>query len=565
MLHTNPKRSALYVLSGLIVLVLQLGLTGSALTAPTPKGSSPGPVSQTNSNASRTQHIQPVPDGLSADDWASIQSQIAAEPYRTDAAAVDPLVQQAYLKASNTGVKDYFGYAVAVSGDTVVVGAPYEDSQATGVNGDQSDNAASDSGAAYVFVRSGTTWSQQAYLKASNTETDDNFGYAAAIDGDTLVVGAVGESSKATGVNGDQSDDAAGGAGAAYVFIRSGTTWSQQAYLKASNTGAGDEFGWSVAISGDMVVVGAFAEDSNATGVNGDQGDNSAKTAGAAYVFVRNDGVWSQQAYLKASNTEAFDYFGESVSISGDTVVVGADGEDSRATRVNGDQSDNTANGAGAAYVFVRSGVTWSQDAYLKASNTGEDDYFGYTVAIGGDTIIVGAPLEGSQDSGAAYVFVRNGPVLSQQEFLRWSQQAYLRASNIEAGDNFGYAVAIDGDTVVVGALYEDSQATGVNGDQNDNSADSAGAAYVFKHSGATWSQQAYLKASNTGAGDLFGYAVAIAGKTVVAGAYGEASRAMGVNGKQNDNTADISGAAYTFDGEHLLEFRYLYLPVVSK
>ena len=172
-----------------------------------------------------------------------------------------------------------------------------------------------------------------------------------AISGDTVVVGAVDEASSATGVNGNGLDDSARGAGAAYVFFRSGGSWTQQAYLKASNTGAGDAFGFSVAISGDTVVVGAVGEASNATGVNGNGGDNSADEAGAAYVFVRSGGSWTQQAYLKASNTGAGDQFGASVAIFGDTVVVGAYGEDSNATGVNGNEGDNSAADAGAAYV----------------------------------------------------------------------------------------------------------------------------------------------------------------------------------------------------------------------
>ena len=198
---------------------------------------------------------------------------------------IDPLLQQAYLKASNTGSGDVFGYSVAVSGDTVVVGAWGESSSATGVNGNQNDNSAANAGAAYVFTRSGTTWSQQAYLQASNTNAHDQFGTSVAVSGDTVVVGANYESSNATGVNGDGSDDSVPQAGAGYVFTRSGTTWSQQAYLKASNTGMGGGFGISVAVSGDTVVVGANYESSNATGVNGNQSDNSAWAAGAAYIF----------------------------------------------------------------------------------------------------------------------------------------------------------------------------------------------------------------------------------------------------------------------------------------
>jgi trimeric autotransporter adhesin len=269
---------------------------------------------------------------------------------------IDPTAQQAYLKAPVTPTNsfDNFGTSVAISGDTVVIGANREDSNATGVNGNQANDIGFQSGAAYVFVRTGSTWSQQAYLKASNTGIGDNFGWSVAISGDTVVVGADLEGSNATGVNGNQDDNSALGSGAAYVFVRSGTTWFQQAYLKASNSGALDNFGGFVAISGDTVVVGADNEDSDATGVNGNQFDNSAFDAGAAYVFVRTGTTWTQQAYLKASNTGIGDNFGWSVAISGDTVVVGAEQEDSNATGVNGNQADNSALDAGAAYVFVR-------------------------------------------------------------------------------------------------------------------------------------------------------------------------------------------------------------------
>ena len=173
---------------------------------------------------------------------------------------------------------------MAVSGDTVVIGAPAEDSNATGINGDQTDNSATDAGAAYVFVRNGATWSQQAYLKASNTDAGDAFGYSVAVSGDTAAVVALAEDGNATGINGDQTDNSAPNAGAAYVFVRNGATWSQQAYLKASNTDAGDFFGDSVAVSGDTVVVGVARESSSATGVNGDQTNNSAVSSGAAYI-----------------------------------------------------------------------------------------------------------------------------------------------------------------------------------------------------------------------------------------------------------------------------------------
>lgn len=442
---------------------------------------------------------------------------------------IDPLVQQAYIKASDTGAGGEFGFAVSLSGNTLVVGAPGFEQ-------------------AYVFVRSGSaSWSQQASLEASNWEIGDDFGSAVAVSGNTLVVGASEEDSNATGVNGNQGNNSATAAGAAYVFVRSGSTWSQQAYLKASNTDAGDEFGWSVAVSDDTLVVGATGEASSATGVNGNQGDNSVFRAGAAYVFTCSGSTWSQQAYLKGSETFILDELGYSVAVSGDTLVVGSEAE--------------------VVFVFVRSGSTWSQQTSLMASNVNFTDQFGSAVALSGDMLAVGAPGEDSNatgvngnqgdnsatDAGAAYLFVRSGST--------WSQEAYLKASNTNAGDEFGYSVALSGEALVVGALYEASSATGVNGNQSDNSATWAGAAYMFSRSGSTWSQQAYLKASNTDDFDLFGHAVALSGDTLVVGAPGESSSATGVNGDQGNNLASNAGAAYAFSPA----LKEVYLPMIAR
>ncbi|MBL8693789.1 MAG: FG-GAP repeat protein [Planctomycetes bacterium] len=467
---------------------------------------------------------------------------------------VDPVAQQAYIKASNTGPDDRFGCAVAVSGDTAIVGAFLEDSNATGVNGDGNNNSATNSGAAYVFVRNGTTWTQQAYLKASNTGANDQFGFSVAISGDVAVVGANLEDSASTGVNGMQSDNSAASSGAAYVFVRNGTTWTQEAYLKASNTGSNDFFGASVAVSGDVIAVGAHLEDSAATGVDGDGTNNVAADSGAVYMFERQGSTWMQSGYIKASNTGASDQFGSSVALSMDTLVVGASNEDSNAVGVNGNQSNDGAGNSGAAYVFVRAGASWSQQAYLKASNTGLFDEFGHDVAISGSTILVGARLEDSGaigvngdqasnsvgDSGAAYVFVRNGGT--------WQQQAYLKASNTGIGDQFGFSVSISGDSAVVGAVAEDSNAIGINGDGINNASISAGSAYVFVRSGTVWSQSTYLKASNTGGNDQFGHSVAISGDVVFVSALGEASSATGINGNQLNNSIPNAGAAYVFD-----------------
>jgi len=456
--------------------------------------------------------------------------------------------QQAYIKPSNTPYVGQFGYATAVSGDLMVVGAPYETSTSSGVNGTQSNSFNSASGEAYVFVRSGTNWVQEAYLKASNNSIGSaaQFGFAVALSSNTVVVGAPFEYGSATNVNGDQFNMNTPNSGAAYVFVRNGTNWSQQAYLKASNTGNGDNFGTSVSISGDTIIVGAYNEDSNATGVNGDQTNNLAGDSGAAYVFERNGTNWSQQAYLKASNTGLANYFGYSVSVSADTAVVGAWGESS------------ATSDSGAAYIFARSGTNWTQEAYLRASNAGHagaNNEFGTSVSVSGDTVAIGAPYESSGStgvngnqtnisafsSGAVYIFVRNGGA--------WPQQAYLKASNTGNSDYFGTSVSLSGDTLAVGADGEDSNVTGINGDGANNASASSGAAYVFTRADSKWSQQAYLKASNTDINDQFGVSISASGDTVVVGAFGEDSNATGVNGNQANNSGSGSGAAYLFAG----------------
>ena len=335
------------------------------------------------------------------------------------------------------------------------------------------------------------------------------------------------------------------------MFTRSGATWSQQAFVKASPDGPRDELGRSVALSADgsSLAVGAVREDSAATGVGGDPLDNSAVDSGAVYVFTRSGTTWSQQAYLKASNTDSYDYFGLSVALSADgsTLAVGAPGEDSAATGIGGDQASNSAESAGAVYVFQWSGTAWSQQAYVKASNTDADDFFGDSLALsaGGSTLTVGTPGEDSAatGAGAAYVFARSGTT--------WSQEAYLEASNPGLYDQFGTSVALSADdsTLVIGASGESSSATGIGGDQDDDSADHAGAVYVFTRSGAAWSQQAYVKASNTGARDHFGDSVAVStdGVILAASAPRESSSATGLGGNQADNSAKNAGAVYVY------------------
>ncbi len=338
-----------------------------------------------------------------------------------------------------------------------------------------------------------------------------------------------------------------------------------QAYVKASNTGDFDQFGISVALSadGNTLAVGAPAEASSSVGI-GSTPNELAFQAGAVYVFTRTAGTWSQQAYVKASNTGAGDQFGTSVSLSadGNTLAVGASGEASSTTGI-GSTPNELAFQAGAVYVYTRdTGGTWSQQAYVKASNTGAGDHFGNSVALSadGNTLAVGAsgedssstgigstPNESASSAGAVYVYTRDTGGT-------WSQQAYVKASNSGAGDQFGTSVSLsgDGDTLAVGASLEASAATGIDGNQADNTAADAGAVYVFTRDlVGVWSQQVYVKASNTGAGDRFGTSAALSsdGNTLAVGATGEDSSATGIGGNQADNSAVGAGAVYVAVG----------------
>src|SRR5882672_7362562 len=314
-------------------------------------------------------------------------------------ASASALRQVAYVKASNPGEEDHFGHAIALSGDgaTLVVGAPMESSAARGINGKGENEPGDSSGAVYVYSRRGTSWAQQAYIKASNPGSDDQFGFAVTLsgDGNTLAVSAPYEDSAATGINGNQADNSMANSGAVYVFSRTGSTWSQQAYVKASNTGHNIMYGYSVSLSanGDSMAVGEFGAD---------------RGKGALYVLTRSGGTWSQQARLQASNAEPQDSMGCWVAISndGNTIAAGSLDEDSLLTGIQppdaGANDEKTDKSAGAAYVFVRNGTTWSQQAFIKASNTGEDDWFGLHLALSGDgnTLAVGASNEDSAAQG---------------------------------------------------------------------------------------------------------------------------------------------------------------------
>jgi hypothetical protein len=306
--------------------------------------------------------------------------------------------QQAKLLASDGEEDDFFGFSVSLDGDTALIGAYGDDD-----NGDTS-------GSAYVFTRSGTTWSQQAKLLASDGEVFDLFGFSVSLNGDTAIIGTMWD------------DDNGANSGSAYVFTRSGTTWSQQAKLLASDGAVQDQFGYSVSLSGNTALIGAPYNDDN--------GNDS----GSAYVFTRTGTTWTPQQKLLASNAVAGDYFGWSVSLDGDTALIGA-----TATYLST---------IGSAYIFNRTGTIWTQQDELLASDSTAEDRFGYSVSLSGDTALVGAPYDDNY-KGSAYVFTRSGTT--------WSQQAKLLASDGAAYAVFGFSVSLDGDTNLIGTPYDDN------------------------------------------------------------------------------------------------------------
>jgi FG-GAP repeat len=361
-------------------------------------------------------------------------------------------VHQAELLAADGMPFDELGRSVALDGDTALVGAPTD------------DGAAQDSGSAYVFVRSSTSWSQEAKLVPLDPDLEDEFGSAVALSGDTAAFGVA------------NADDAGASSGAAYVFTRSGTTWTQEAKIVPADSAAGDAFGTSIALSGDTLAVGAPSD------------DDAGMSSGAVYVFTRSGTTWSQQAKLVPAGLGAIDFLGTAVALEGDTLLAGAPFD------------DDAALNAGAVYVLARAGTTWTQQAKLVAPDAAASDFLGSALALRGDRAIAGA---GGADpagdaSGAAYVFQRAGTA--------WSEDAKLTAPDGAAGDTFGQAVEIEGDVALAGANERDMP------DPN------RGAVYVFQRDATAWTLRALVGPANGHAGQRFGHSLAIDAGTFVAG-----------------------------------------------
>jgi hypothetical protein len=376
-------------------------------------------------------------------------------------------------KLSSLGGRALYGYTLDTDGDTVVVGT----------------GAATGSGFVDVWVRSGALWILEAHLTAPHSNVRRH-GYRVSIDGDTLAVAAP-----------DDSFHGIADQGSVFVYTRNSGFWSLQQEIFASDPHRNHQFGnGDVQISGETMVVGAR----RTLDVNG--------RTGAVYVFTRSGTTWSQQARLIAGDAVSADNFGSSTAIDGDTVVIGSS------------LANAAGNDSGAAYVYTRSGTTWTQQAKLVGSDTAAADEFGTSVRIDGDTLVVGAPHndDAGASSGSAYVFTRSGS--------SWSQQAKLTASDADADARYGIAVDVDVDAeaVVVGAPQADTVFGGIE----------SGSAYLYSRRGTAWTEAATLTASDGAPIDLFGIFVAIHGTTIVVGAY------------LDDDPFNDNGSAYVFDGE---------------
>ena len=367
---------------------------------------------------------------------------------------------------------DEFGRAVAVQGNVAVVGAPNDESAGYGT------------GAAYVFERTTAGWQFQQKLTAHDATSYSFFGASVAVDGDRIVVGGYGDP------NADIYS------GAAYVFNRVGTKWTPEQKLTGSENSIFDSFGISVAIRGDRIVCGAFGNS-----------DFNQSEVGSAYVFQRVNGLWVQQQELTASDSASLARFGLAVGLNDDTIVVGADGDSELGFY------------SGSIYVFGFDGSSWIQQQKIHAQDPHEGSSFGYHLAVSDDTIVVGAPGDevGSHTHGAAYVFSRRSH--------GWLQDRKLLARDSDVFDGFGLRVAVSGDTIAVGSVFD-----------HDASLYS-GAAYVYKRNGQSgWSLEEKLFPSDAARDDAFGSAVAVGDNTVLVGAFGKS------------DVAFYAGAAYMYE-----------------
>ena len=357
------------------------------------------------------------------------------------------------LTADDAKDGDWFGRSVSVFEDWAIFGAPF-----------------SDEGRAYLYRRVLGEWNHHPTVRANDWSEGDEFGFSVSIYDKTMIVGAP---------NKDNG-------GAVYVFTLQGETWTEDKKLTASDGVSGDKFGWSVAIRGDTVIVGAFEKDGG---------------KGAVYAFVlAGDGSWDEGMRLIPRNgIVSKELFGSAVALSGDRALIGAHG------------SEEKGRDSGVAYIFQRVNGEWKEEAKLVPVDGNCGYYFGLDVALSGDTAIIGSPF-GSY-SGSVYVFVRQDS--GTRDDGTWEEVQTLTPANGKAGDWFGYSVAISGDTAVIGAVYDDEMGS------------NSGSGYVYTKIGRKWTENVKIVPEGGANYDNFGTSVAISGSTALFGApyVGEGNR----------------------------------------
>lgn len=477
--------------------------------------------------------------------------------------------QTHYIKAEMPTVDARFGSAIAMAADgqTFVVGSSDAPSDVDG-------SSVPAAGKAHVYIARSGNWHHALDLGATHVGSNFHFGYSVAIsaDGQTIAVGSPGDTFPALNVNPSLPENPMplADSGAVYIYRRTDTSWQMSAYIKASNPDAGDRFGTSVALSGDgsILAVGAPGEGNVAhsigfqfdTGsiVPESQTNNSAPNSGAVYLYENESGGWTPAYYIKAPHTLAGDEFGSCVSLSaaGDILAAGAPRDNAGAQGIDQPRAVVESVDSGAIYTFRYADLFWTSESYFKASNAMENDWFGFSLSVSasGNTLIVGASHRRAGrgagadpelvDAGAAYVF--------EFEEGTWTEDAFLAASNADAEDLFGWAVALspDASTVFVGAPGEGGNSPGVNGNEENNDTAASGAVYAFNRDRRGWVQEAYVKASNPEVDDGFGVAVASSedGLHFVTGARNESGGYAGIDGIDSDNSRSRSGAVYTFE-----------------
>jgi hypothetical protein len=414
--------------------------------------------------------------------------------------------QVGYLQPVNPASLNQFGSAVDISGDTLVVTAWFDDSAATGIDGDPQNTGAEDSGAAHVYVRDGAEWRRQAYIKPSDTTTYDFFGTSVDLRGDLLVVGAIHE-----GLFGGTGE--ASRPGAAYVFERTAGVWKQTQLLAPSMPNGLDYFGMAVVLNGDTLAVGAPADSTGGS------------RSGAVYVYQRSGSTFTEVQKLKALKPIANAAFGSNVSIDGDRMVVGA-------------PASVLGSSPGSAEVFIRDGGMWKSSQLLQQEKLAGGASFGYVTALRGNRLAISAPrpsdYPGSPtptDPGEVYVYEFSG------DAGNWKQTAVLTAPYPRATNWFGLSMLLTDSGIFVASPGDASGGRGVHADPARGSATFSGAVHLFAPTPAGWVESAFIKGDNTTTDDWFGSSIAADGDLL----------AVSARFEDSGGTSLRFGAAYVF------------------